>query len=212
MTWTKLSDNYADRLEDLELTPTACWLHTAALIYCNRVGSDGRLPFSKIGKVASVPAADLYVAELEQQGLWTRLDGDGAWQVDWTDQEPAEDVRRRREGANDRQRRARQHRAGDHSLCAPERLCRRVTRDVTRDVGSVDESSGVSTGVTRDVTGPRPVPTRPGPKEPGKGRRPRATEVPPRCAVPGHDGRGGFDSDGDPHCGQCAEAQGKAAS
>jgi len=104
MTWTKLSDNYADRLEDLELTPTACWLHTAALIYCNRVGSDGRLPFSKIGKVASVPAADLYVAELEQQGLWTRLDGDGAWQVDWTDQEPAEDVRRRREGANDRQR------------------------------------------------------------------------------------------------------------
>lgn len=174
MTWTKLGDNYADRLEDLGLTPTACWLHTAALVYCNRVGNDGRLPASKLGKVASIAAPDLYVAELEQQGLWVPIEGEDAWQVDWTDQEPAEDVKRRRDGATQRQRKRRQHLGGDHSLCDEGRSCAHVTRD------GDDERAlrTVNTPVTRDSQresrresrSPVPSrPTRPGPKEPGKG-------------------------------------------
>ncbi len=172
MTWTKLGDDYADRLEDLELTPTACWLHTAALIYCNRVGSDGRVHFSKLSKIASIDAVDDYAAELERQGLWSRIDGEPAWQIDWTDQEPAEDVKRRRDGAAERQRRRRQHLAGDHSLCDPQRSCRLA---VTRD-----SEPGRTVPVTRDYMREShresrlPVPTppaRPAPEGAGKGRR-----------------------------------------
>lgn len=162
MTWTKLSDDYADRLEDLELTASACWLHTAALIYCNRVGTDGRIQMSKLGKVSSIDAPELYAAELEQQGYWTVVEEGGAWQIDFSDQEPAVDVAKRREEAKVRQRRRRLHVDGDHTMCDPRRACR---ASVTRD------ESGRQV-VTRDSQGESrpPVPSRPGPKEPGRGR------------------------------------------
>ncbi len=187
MTWTKLGDDYADRLEDLELTPTACWLHTAALIYCNRVGSDGRVPFSKLGKVAAIEEPALYVAELEQHGIWTRIEGEPAWQIDWTDQEPAEDVKRRRDGATLRQRRRRQHLAGDHSLCDPRRACHTV---VTRDTAD----DGRTVPVTRDRTResqsesrPPARPARPAPKGAGKGRgRTDQGDGIPKAADPEH--------------------------
>lgn len=163
MTWTKLGDDYADRLEDFDLSPAACWLHTAALIYCNRVGSDGRVRFSRLSRIASIEGIDDCAAELEQCGLWTRLEGEDAWQIPWTDQESAEDVEKRRDAAADRQRRSRKHRAGDHSLCLP-KFC-------SRAVASDGQSGTVP--VTRDSHRQSrfPDPTRPAPKGAGQGRR-----------------------------------------
>jgi hypothetical protein len=162
MTWTKLPDDYADQLEALELSAEACWLNTAALIYCNRMLTDGRMAKSQLRKVTSLDHLDLYVAELEQQGVWEPIEGDDAWLLDWTHQDTAEDVRIRVAGRAARQKRYRQRlercRAGDHSLCDAARC--KAKRDETRD-----ETGNVTHNATRSVghneTPSRPVPSRP---------------------------------------------------
>lgn len=158
MTWTRLSDDFYDKPEILTLSDAAFRAHVTALVWCNKHTTDGYLPH-RMQAVLSVPNEAL--TELQAAGLW--LDLDTGWQVDWSDQEPAERVRRDRAFRAEKQRRYRdrvsRHNAGDHSACDPRR-CPAVTRNATDN-----ETGNVSV----------PVPSRPVPSEgqgQGQERRP----------------------------------------
>lgn len=157
MTWTRLSDDFIDRPDLLEVSRSARLLHIEALVYCNRQLLDGRLPARALRRVTDTEAPDADVQELIDVGLWQAYDG--GWLVDWADQEAGADVKRRRRNTLQRQQRHRRHIAGDHQDCNPQRC--RGARDAARDQTS---------DVTRDTTPSRPGPARPGPKEPGPGR------------------------------------------
>jgi hypothetical protein len=137
-------------------------LHVEALVHCNRHLTDGKLARKSLRRITDSEDLAGDVEALVEVGLW--VETDEGWDIDWSDQERADDVRRRQEGNAERQRKHRQHAAGDHSLCASSRCkaARDTTSDVTRDV--TDNETG-------NVTAPRPIPARPGPKEPGQGRR-----------------------------------------
>ncbi|WP_157623192.1 hypothetical protein [Terrabacter sp. Root181] len=147
MTWTRLSDDYSDRLDLLGLSRSARLLDVEGLVWCNRNTTDGYLPRAALRKVTDSedPAAD--VAELVAAGRWD--DAETGWQLDWSDQEKAEDVQGRREEWRRRDDRRRRHNKGDHSACDPQR-CWALTRETPRE----------TTGESRPpVPGPVPLPT-----------------------------------------------------
>ena len=121
MTWTRHSDDYSDRAEIMRLSDAAYRAHDAALIWCNRQLSGGHVPTLAVPVVLAYVRGDHRdaVDELEQAGLWVRVE-DG-WEIDWADQEDSESVRARRERNAARQaeyrERSSRHRNGDHSMC-----------------------------------------------------------------------------------------------
>lgn len=166
MTWTKLSDHLMDELDGLGLSRSARLLHVEALVYCNRLNTDGRLLERHLRRLTDATGDE--VDELVSANVWTELEDDDGWQLDWGDQLSAEEVAQRRESARMRQRKRRQHLAGDHSECLP-RYCP-VTRDITRD------SRPKSQRESRSPVPTRPDPSRPAPKEGGTGTGERCAE------------------------------------
>ena len=82
MTWTRLSDDYAERVCDLGLSRSARLLDVEALIYCNRRVNDGVLPRTALVRVtdSANPMADF--AQLVTAGLWSETET--GWQLDWS--------------------------------------------------------------------------------------------------------------------------------
>jgi hypothetical protein len=152
MTWTKIGDDYFDRIEVLELSRDARILDLEATEYSNRNLSDGRVPAAAQRRSTDSPDVDMATTELVKAGLW-EITPDG-WQIaDWTEaQETADQVRRRQQVSRDRQTRHRMHREGDHSLC-DSHWCRSASNGVT---------NSVTDGVSND-TPSRPVPSGPDP-------------------------------------------------
>ena len=193
MTWTKLGQDFVEWMECLDAPPVsvnAMWLHTAALVYCNRRGLDGQLDRRHLGRVTlrlTPDELDAAVAELEQATVWDVLESGEGWQLDWSDQEPAAVVQQRRANAAARQARFRRHQAGLHDECDPRRCkAAATTKDeaVTRDV--TDDK-------TRDVTGLRTVPIRTDPfrtdpKDSVRERKPGDGRLCPQGAIIGADG------------------------
>ncbi|RYP84619.1 hypothetical protein EKO23_15255 [Nocardioides guangzhouensis] len=185
MTWLKLSDGFTRQPSMLRLSRSARYLHIEGLEYCNEQLTDGYLPRNALGRVTDDPDPESSVAALVVEGLWQPV-GDEGWQLDWSDQERAVAVRRRKKQNAERQAAWRErrdlHKAGDHSKCDPTRcpyLTRYVSRDVTdnetRDetregTGSPpvtrDVTDDETLDVTRNATPPRPLPTRPDPSRP----------------------------------------------
>lgn len=111
------------------------WFWLEATVWCNEHETDGEIPMHGLRWITDeedpVAAAELLV----DAGLWETTP-DGYRDLDFLDDQPsAEDVERTRVLARERQRRQRQHRNGDHSLCDP-KYCRasRVTSRVTDTV------------------------------------------------------------------------------
>lgn len=181
MTWTRLSDDFTDRRDLMRCSRSARLLHIEALVHCNRLLTDGHLLRAELRRITDADDLGPLCAELEAVGLWTRTE-DG-WQMLWDDQEPADLVQHRQALNRTRQERKRRHDAGHHGDCNP-KYCKAADRDrrhadgdheacTSRDCADVvtrDVTRDVTEGVTGVVTAPRPVPARPGPKEPGKGR------------------------------------------
>lgn len=184
MTWTKLSDDHLDRPAVLNVTRSARLLEVEALVWCNRLLTDGHIPRGALRRVTDAEDPQSDAAELVAAGLWS-VEADGWVIVGFEqDQEAAVDVHARRDEWRRRQRRQRLHNLGDHSECDPKR-CRvllNVTPSVTRD-SRVTHAS---------VTASRPVPSRPQGRDgegeawasrPGSlgvaGRGPREREKPP---------------------------------
>lgn len=172
MTWTKLSDDSTDDPALLALPRSIRLVHFEALVWCNRHGTDGAIPRHMLVRVTDeknpTKAAKLLVAA----GKWKQAE-DGWEIVGFLDDQPsAEDVRNQKELARQRQRRQRQHKAGDHTLCNA-KYCRGLRDEQGDKHGDETRKSRVTKPVTNVVshdTPSRPVPTRPGPKEPGTGR------------------------------------------
>lgn len=166
MTWTRLSDTLNSDLRFMRLSDGAFRLHVKALVWCNQMLTDGLLPADALGALTyGQPHAESLVAELVREKLWTDTAAEGApalWQLDWTDQEPAEDVERRKGLNADRQRRFRQrrdaHAAGDHSLCDPQkcRARKQAPPNALRNAGQENNALG---NALRNAVPSRPVPT-----------------------------------------------------
>lgn len=170
MTWSKLGDDFTDRAEMFEASRSARLLLVEMYVWSNRMLTDGRVPANVLRRISDAedPAAE--VAELAAAGLVESADK-GAWQLDWTDQETAEQVnaRKDRRAENQRQYRDRKerHGRGDHSTC-DSRYCPSAGKGVT---GNEDGH------VTGNKTPSRPVPSRPegtGDRGQGKARAARA--------------------------------------
>src|ERR1035437_9135136 len=123
MTWTRLSDNYTDRAEFEDMSLSACYLDVEALVYCNRLLTDGFLSASKLPRITRSNDPDDDMQELIDSGLWEEVEG--GFQREWDDQRNRVDVERERaksavrtkrfnESKRDRETR---HAAGDHSKC-----------------------------------------------------------------------------------------------
>ncbi len=178
MTWTKVGDELPDNPALLQLPRGVRWMHLEFLVWSNKHGTDGRIPAHVIRKVTDEPDPAAAVDGLVEVGMWER-DGDSFRIVGFLDDQPsAADVERTQALARERQRKTRQHRNGDHSLC-DERYCRQTTSRVT---------DGVTNGVTDGVSHSPPTrPTRPtragGTKGKGKGRAERPRSAPQRGAA-----------------------------
>ncbi|MDR7385680.1 hypothetical protein [Promicromonospora iranensis] len=163
MTWTRLDDDFNDRPALLAVGRSARLLHVEALVWCNRLLTDGAVPRGALPRLTDSPDLDADVAELVAAELWEETT-DG-WQLDWSDQEEAAAVRARQDVRNERQKRYRRrkskHDSGDHSEC-DERYCKQaVTHNGHRHEGGNDD---------RRVTPSRPGPSRPDPKGGTEGR------------------------------------------
>jgi hypothetical protein len=133
MTWTRLSDDYADRPNVMALSSDAFRAHIEALVWSNKHLTNGAVPAVGLRRIVSAEDLEAVSAELVQAGLW-QLTPDG-FQIDWSEQENAEQVTERRDEWQRRQKRQRHHNKGDHALCDPKRCHYLIAHPeaVTRD-------------------------------------------------------------------------------
>lgn len=121
MTWTRIGDGFNGEPILQSLSRDARLLHVEALVWCNQQLTDGVVPRGMLARISDSPTIDESLDELLASGLWT-LDAEQV-QVDWSDQELAQDVRRRQQARAEKQRRDRNrrllHQAGNHSECQP---------------------------------------------------------------------------------------------
>lgn len=173
MTWTRLSDDYADRT--VALSGEAYRLHTNGLVWCNRTLSDGALPRHSIPVVAALSrmaGADLapVITELIAAGLW--VDEGENFQLDWSHQETSDAIRARADANRAHQQawrdrkaeRERKHAAGDHSSC-----------DRCWAVRAGDASKAPHKALRKSTPSPSPSPTQR--EGEGEGERRKAADA-----------------------------------
>jgi hypothetical protein len=87
--WVKLCDTFADdpRFEDVGAEGFA--VHVAALCYCNRQLTDGRLTLLAARRLWPVEDAEQVIAGLLDAGLWKRIDVDTFELVDYFPDQPS---------------------------------------------------------------------------------------------------------------------------
>jgi hypothetical protein len=181
MVWVRLDDTFADDPVLDVAGADAAWLHVAGLCYSNRQLTDGFVPEGKVRRLTSVRDPDTAAAQLVQLGVWQLAPG-GYLIVHHLDRQPrAEDVKRKRKLATERQARWRGR--------------------------TVDASTGASRDALVTPTPARPVKTgrtrarATDPPTPAPARRPRC--IAPDC----HDGWIGDDEHGRPiPCPTCRPA------
>jgi hypothetical protein len=124
MTSTKLHDDFTDEPDFLQVSRDARLLHIEAIVYCNRMLTDGKISAPALRRITDSVDISASLNELIKAGLWHGTD-DGQRQLDWTDQEKAENIIARRDERAAVQKRYREkvsepvkrHNSGDHSRC-----------------------------------------------------------------------------------------------
>lgn len=178
MAWFKIDDTFHSHPKVRRAGAAAVGVWATAGAFSSAYKADGFVPLWWVqgwGKTGTTAAR-----KLVEVGLWDEAEQDGetGYQFhDWADYQPtSEEIERDREAARERQRRSRErksrHAAGDHSMCdrchaKQGNVTPSVTRDKTRD--SRRESQ-------------YPVPTRPVPTRPDKGRG-RVREQPATAGI-----------------------------
>lgn len=124
MTWTKLDEDMPWRPPLMSVkSRSARHLHTEALVWSTKFGQDGVIPASSLRDFTDARSPKADAEMLVSAGVWERTE-DGYLIVDSLEDQPtAEDVAKTQVLSRDRQRKQRQHRNGDHSLCDPD-YCR----------------------------------------------------------------------------------------
>ena len=134
MTWTRLGSEFLTDPRLLAVSRSDRLLLIELFVWCNEQNTDGAVPRHVPVRLSDARRTSDACKRLTESGL-LETTGDGWHITDFLKQQPsAADVERTQTLAKERQRRQRQHRGGDHSLCDP-KYCNqaRVTRDVTRD-------------------------------------------------------------------------------
>lgn len=183
MTWSKFGDDFPERLDIITLSDAAWRLNAEAIIWSNRFLTDGAIP-ARGPQFFAHPTSgtvDDAVTELVDAKVWEVTD-DG-WQLDWSDQERAADVEKRRADARARkdrfEDRRQRHNDGDHTACDPTRcrvlMAAKGNAGVRNGVRNGD-ADGSSIGKPADVTRSEqsserrseqhPLPSRPDPSRP----------------------------------------------
>lgn len=72
--WTKLDDAYSEHPKILAAGPLAAWLHTCALVYCNRYLTDGFIPTAQVRRLADVKNTAQLAERLVDVGLWEHVE------------------------------------------------------------------------------------------------------------------------------------------
>lgn len=125
MTWTKLGDDFTDRVELLELPRSVRLLLVEMYVWANRLERDGRVPFAALRRLSDIDEPEAAVKLLAEAGL-LEIEENAAV-LDWSDQDLAEDVKARKKYRADVQKRYRKrdaaHKRDDHTLCDP-RYCK----------------------------------------------------------------------------------------
>ncbi len=102
MPWVRLDESFADHPKIERAGPLAAWLHVAALCYCSRHLTDGRIPKAKAIRLADIPDPAEHVAALLREGIWTE-DGSDYVLHDYLDYQPSRsDVEAERSAARAR--------------------------------------------------------------------------------------------------------------
>lgn len=133
MTWTKLSDDFAEECADL--SDAAFRTHIEGLLWTMRRETDGALRTRDVPRLAESPDWQAAVEELVRGGYWEAVDN-GYLIVHHMEHQPESDViSARRHNDAERQRRKRRKAAG---LDVSQQESRRDTpRDDPRDPGRV---------------------------------------------------------------------------
>lgn len=184
MTWLRFTDTVAERPVWEQLGTDAFMLHVAALGYSNRHPAQvaGRLTRSQVRRLLGedlVPDPLQVAGRLVEAGVWDSADGVFVIVADLAEQLSADEVERSRRLQNERAKRSRKHRAGDHSDCTSS-YCNLAGQGPSRDASrrpSRDESRDASR---------HPDPTRPDPSRPegsGTGRE-EVSDPAPGSAAP----------------------------
>lgn len=110
MTWTKLSDDFAD--ECSSLSDAAFRTHVEALIWTMRRETGGCITMRDVRRFAESPHAEMAVAELVACGWWS-IDGQGYLVHHHMEHQPEPDlIAKRRQDTAERVRKHRRKRAG----------------------------------------------------------------------------------------------------
>ena len=112
MGWVRIDDNFADHPKIIALTDTAFRLFITGLCYSNRQLTDGVIPYqivsAWVGDNPEKPSD-----ELEDQGLWERVDK-GFYIRSYTEYQPSrEKIEKKRDEAKERLRRYRERNANE---------------------------------------------------------------------------------------------------
>lgn len=112
MPWVRLDDSFADHPKIERAGPLAAWLHVAALCYCARQLTDGRIPQAKALRLTDIPQPEEHVSALLRVGLWIE-DGDDYVLHDYLDYQPSRaDVEAERSAARERMAKKRRRQDG----------------------------------------------------------------------------------------------------
>lgn len=158
MPWVRLEDSFADHPKIERVGPLASWLHVAALCYCARHLTDGRLPKVKASRLADVASPETHVDALLRVGLWHE-DGDDYVIHDYLDYQPSRaDVETERSAARDRMAK---HRAkADVGAKSARSRSPKVTANNGRSSASPsrpDPNTSVLSSTGNSRAGPQPV-------------------------------------------------------
>lgn len=168
MTYIKVEQTHTDDERWIKAGADAFAVHIAALVYCDRQLTDGKISEAMALRVSlAVPPdrAKVAVGELVAQGFWTATDNGYLIEKYEEHAFPAEQIKRTRKRWETDKRRRAQHQVGDHSLCKDPKFC-----PALRDDGSTVESTVASTGGRSHLYKTQPNQTRPD-RRSGSGKR-----------------------------------------
>lgn len=103
MPWVRVDDQYPEHPKIVAAGHLAGWLDVCAMAYCNRALTDGFVAKAMVPRLTSVPQPMKRAAELVAAGRWVEVDG-GYMLHDYLKyQKTAEQIRKEREQARQRQ-------------------------------------------------------------------------------------------------------------
>lgn len=116
MAWVRLDDQYPEHPKVTAAGHLAGWLDVCAMAYCNRQLTDGFVAKSMVPRLSTVPAPMKRAAELVAAGRWTEVDGGFQIHDYLAYQKTADQIRRDRDGAAERQAKFRSRHAGSNAV------------------------------------------------------------------------------------------------